>query len=118
MRARNSAKSWLELQNSPYLTQARKNVYQWLCLNGPSTQRRIDNALGTSAHKRISELVIQGFIEKITNIICPVTGKLVGLYKVKDFATPRELPKSDLSKIARIKLLEAMLADLIGYPDW
>lgn len=113
----NSIKAWDKLKDSTYLTNARRTVYRWICHNGPATQRQVDEALGSSGHKRISELVSQKFLVKVKDVICPVTGKDVGLYEADLYARPLPLPKeSHLTRTQLLMLLEK--CEQLDYPDW
>ncbi len=113
----NSIKAWHKLKDSEHLTNSRRTVYRWFCFNGPATQREVDNVLGSSAHKRVSELVRQGFLTKIKDVICPASGKDVGLYEVDLYAEPIELPKE--SQLTRSQLLALVdLCDCFAYPNW
>ena len=113
----NSIKAWHKLKDSDYLTNSRRNVYRWVCFNGPATQREADNAINSSAHKRFSELVRQEFLVKIKDVICPVTGKVVGLYEADLYASPVALPREEqLTRAQLIKLLNDCHS--CDYPNW
>ncbi len=113
----NSINAWHKLKDSDYLTKSRRNVYRWVCFNGPATQREADDAINSSAHKRFSELVRQEFLVKIKDVICPVTGKVVGLYEADLYALPVALPREEqLTRTQLIKLLND--CQRCDYPNW
>ena len=113
----NSIQAWHKLKGSKYLTKSRRNVYHWVCFNGPATQREADDAINSSAHKRFSELVRQEFLVKIKDVICPVTGKVVGLYEADLYALPVALQREEqLTRTQLIKLLNN--CQDCDYPNW
>lgn len=113
----NSIQAWHKLKGSKYLTKSRREVYQWICFYGPATEREADNAINRNAHKRFSELHRQKFLVKIKNVICPVTGKTVGLYEADLYASPVSLPKDEKpTRKQLIKLLNN--CQHCDYPNW
>ena len=58
----NSRIAWHKFKEDKRLTKARKQVFLWLCINGAATARTLDEKLGDSAHKRLSELERMKFV--------------------------------------------------------
>ena len=109
----NSRIAWHKFKDDGRLTKARRRVYEWLCNNGPATPRQMDDAMGDSAHKRLSELERMGYVKVVKNVICPQTGHQVGYWDVDMDAEPVDLPRPAKSKQAqRIQELEAEIAVL------
>lgn len=109
----NSTIAWHKFKDDGRLTKARKKVYFWLCVNGAATARKLDEELGDSAHKRLSELERMGYVKVVKNVVCPTTGHQVAYWDVDKDAEPVDLPrpaKSDTAK--RIQELEAEVAVL------
>jgi len=58
-----SINAYNEIRDNGLLTAARFKVYEYLTLHGPQTGNELDRALGSSAHKRLSELAEVGLIK-------------------------------------------------------
>jgi len=109
----NSRIAWHKFKEDKRLTKARKEVFLWLCINGAATARTLDEKLGDSAHKRLSELERMRFVKVVKNVICPTTGHQVAYWDVDKDAIPVDLPRPAKSKQAeRIQELEAEVAAL------
>jgi len=109
----NSQIAWHKFKDDGRLTKARKEVYYWLCVHGAATARRLDEELGDSAHKRLSELERMGYVKVVRNVICPHTGHQVAHWDVDKDAVPVDLPRPAKSAQAkRIQELEAQVAVL------
>ena len=109
----NSRIAWHRFKDDDRLTQSRKKVFLWLCENGAATARKLDEELGDSAHKRLSELERMHFVKVVKNVICPHTGHQVAYWDVDKDAEPVDLPRPAKSKQAeRIQELEAEVAVL------
>lgn len=104
----NSRIAWHKFKDDNRLTKSRKEVFLWLCINGAATARTLDEKLGDSAHKRLSELERMRFVKVVKNVICPTTGHQVAYWDVDKDAIPVDLPRPAKSKQAqRIQELEA-----------
>lgn len=119
----NSRIAWHRFKDDGRLTKARRRVYEWLCHNGPATARFMDEKLGDSAHKRLSELERMGYVKVVKNVVCPTTGHQVAYWDVDKDAEPVDLPrpaKTDTAKRiqeleAEVAMLQARLRELEGF---